>query len=306
MRNTKYVPVSPVGLFPIMDRKPQETGSNTIFIALVIIFVLSILTMIVLQSPFTSSLLVRSGFISVDEVTPPAGPTPAPAVRPLVDTDVTSKITLRSPALGFTLQYPAGWRKRESTLDVVIAPSPDGLAPEERPESALWIGIPADELTTPADLLQAISAQFSPVSSRPGTVTIGGKRWTSLQIRFAAPDLGGDRQATIATTSQNEVSYFLVAIAPVAQWEAVQPTFQQILDSFEFTQQAVLRPTDATPPPTPTPTPTPVVYVVQPGDTLMGIAIRYDVDMDALASRNGINDPRRLRSGQELIIPIRR
>jgi LysM repeat protein len=49
-----------------------------------------------------------------------------------------------------------------------------------------------------------------------------------------------------------------------------------------------------------------VVYEVQSGDTLGGIAVRFGVDMEALANRNGIEDPRRIRTGQQLIIPIRR
>jgi LysM repeat protein len=49
-----------------------------------------------------------------------------------------------------------------------------------------------------------------------------------------------------------------------------------------------------------------VVYVVQSGDTLGGNAVRYGVDLQALMNRNDIDDPRRLRSGQQLIIPIKR
>ena len=95
------------------------------------------------------------------------------------------------------------------------------------------------------------------------------------------------------------------AAAPAAQWNAIQPTFQHIINSFNFTEQAVLRPTDATPPPTPTPTPTPMIYIVQSGDTLLGIALEFGVDVDILAARNGIEVPENLRTGQKLIIPIK-
>lgn len=61
----------------------------------------------------------------------------------------------------------------------------------------------------------------------------------------------------------------------------------------------------ATPPATPTPTvtPTPVVYVVQPGDTLLSIAIGYDIAVESIQTANGIIDPRLLQIGQVLVIP---
>ncbi len=61
-----------------------------------------------------------------------------------------------------------------------------------------------------------------------------------------------------------------------------------------------------TPPPTPTPTatPTPLIYTVQRGDTLLAIARRFGVSVQALQDVNGIVDPRRLQIGQPLIIPL--
>lgn len=54
---------------------------------------------------------------------------------------------------------------------------------------------------------------------------------------------------------------------------------------------------------TPQPTPTPIVYLVQPGDTLIDIAGRFGVSATFLQKVNGILDPRRLQAGQELLIP---
>lgn len=66
----------------------------------------------------------------------------------------------------------------------------------------------------------------------------------------------------------------------------------------------------ATPTPTPTstppPTPTsggPVVYVVQPGDTPIGIASQFNVTVAGLLAYNNISDPTSLRVNQELRIP---
>jgi len=59
-----------------------------------------------------------------------------------------------------------------------------------------------------------------------------------------------------------------------------------------------------TPTAEPSPTPTPIVYVIQSGDTLSGIAAAYGVTVEALQAANGINNPLLLQVGQELIIPI--
>lgn len=44
-------------------------------------------------------------------------------------------------------------------------------------------------------------------------------------------------------------------------------------------------------------------YVVQPGDTLSGIAGTYGISLEALAEFNGIADMNTIAPGQELVIP---
>jgi LysM repeat protein len=67
-----------------------------------------------------------------------------------------------------------------------------------------------------------------------------------------------------------------------------------------------LAPQILTPAPTntPAPTPTPSVHVVQPGDTLLGIALQYDVTLEELYQVNGVLKPELLMIGQEIIIPV--
>lgn len=44
-------------------------------------------------------------------------------------------------------------------------------------------------------------------------------------------------------------------------------------------------------------------YTVQPGDTLYGIAVRFNVTVQALMQANSITDPASLQAGQVLVIP---
>jgi LysM repeat protein len=56
---------------------------------------------------------------------------------------------------------------------------------------------------------------------------------------------------------------------------------------------------------TPTPAENPATYVVQEGDTLYAIALRFDVELDDLIALNGLSDPNDIQTGQELQIPPR-
>jgi LysM repeat protein len=77
-----------------------------------------------------------------------------------------------------------------------------------------------------------------------------------------------------------------------------------------MTVAATARPTSTpapyTPAPTATPTitPTPIIYRITSGDTLLKIAQKFGVSVAGIQDANGLADPRSLRVGQELIIPI--
>ena len=72
------------------------------------------------------------------------------------------------------------------------------------------------------------------------------------------------------------------------------------------TRRATFTPVPATPSTTPTPTatPTPVIYTIAKGDTLIPIARKFGVTVQEIIDANGIDDPRRLSIGQEIIIPV--
>ncbi|MBF8285138.1 MAG: putative lysin domain protein, partial [Anaerolineales bacterium] len=45
------------------------------------------------------------------------------------------------------------------------------------------------------------------------------------------------------------------------------------------------------------------VYVVQPGDTLFKISLKFNVSMPAIMAANGITNPNLIFAGQRLVIP---
>ncbi len=57
------------------------------------------------------------------------------------------------------------------------------------------------------------------------------------------------------------------------------------------------------PPPTPRPTATPIIHVIEPGDTLLGIAGRFQVSVDEIMVANPNLRPQLLQIGQRITIP---
>jgi LysM repeat protein len=69
-----------------------------------------------------------------------------------------------------------------------------------------------------------------------------------------------------------------------------------IFPALAFTETPTVLPTLA-------PTPTPIIYTVQNGDTLIGIAVRHEVSLEAIESANIGIDPGNLQPGQTIVVP---
>jgi LysM repeat protein len=54
----------------------------------------------------------------------------------------------------------------------------------------------------------------------------------------------------------------------------------------------------------PTPLPTPVIHIIEPGDTLIALAVKYGVSVEALQAANGNIQPEALSIGAPLVIPL--
>ncbi|MFQ5612746.1 MAG: LysM peptidoglycan-binding domain-containing protein [Anaerolineae bacterium] len=245
--------------------------------------------------------------------TPTPGPTPVPTDTPVPTATSVPLASYRSPALGFAIDYPNGWLTEEGVSYAAFGPSARALNLEEIRGATLWVSMTADGSPTIPSLLADGLALLPPNAETltEGTVRIGGAAWTSAQVRFFAPGLDGDAVASLAVTLRDDIGYSIIAVAPAEEWNDFSPLFQYAIDTFQFTDIAVAggeRPAGNTPTPAPTatltPTLEPVVYEVQPGDTLGGIAIRFEVEVEDIMAANGLTDPSLLRIGQELIIPV--
>ncbi len=107
------------------------------------------------------------------------------------------------------------------------------------------------------------------------------------------PPTAAPAPAVVATTTPTEISPFVVAtVAPVTP----ASTFSEA-----FVTQEVASLTDNTPVPTAN-TPT-VLYYAQSGDWLPAVAIRFGVDVNAIASPKILPEKGLLDPGTLLIIP---
>ena len=113
---------------------------------------------------------------------------------------------------------------------------------------------------------------------------------------LAACGGGGDSEtATPTTTATTSAGAPIPTASPFAA--EAQPTPEIV---------------PATPTPAPTATPTPAAgsgdgtttYTVEAGDSLYGIAARFDVSADAILQANGMSDGSLILIGQELTIPL--
>lgn len=148
-----------------------------------------------------------------------------------------ASIRFSSPALGFALEYPEDWHKKETRNFVIFSPSAGGLDPDTLVDVALWVGkVPENAPVNTGELLKATQAGF-PAGAElmtEGPIEIGQETWVSQMIRFNEANLCGQAVATLAATVEGGQGYYLVVVAPAEAWNDMQPVFQDMLDTFRF------------------------------------------------------------------------
>jgi LysM repeat protein len=115
--------------------------------------------------------------------------------------------------------------------------------------------------------------------------------WSALQRRGAVV---AEPNAPILTPTFAEVA----SNSPDIQNAVVDQSAVSAVDSADIPSTAI--------PATPVPTEQsgPIVHVVQPGDSMGGISVQYDVSIDEIMAANELDDPNTIFVGQELIISL--
>ena len=276
--------------------------------------------------------------------TPTLVPTPTSPPEPIEPPEPTVFTMFSSEDLGLTLEYPDNWRLKETAELVIFSSAQEGLDPTGPAAPAFWIEKTNEDDQDIPDLLADILASFPADAEtlNKGSISIASQTWTSTQIRYEDKALGGQGISTIAVTIKDGIGYTLVAVAQAELWNDVQPTYQEMINSFRFgAEEPTIAAQDdeersavggtpsaredeeepaegdeeedktntsskeeSIPTPTPTVEAKPVVHIIKSGDTLLAIATTYGVDVDLLTEENGITNPNSLQLGQEIIIPF--
>lgn len=140
----------------------------------------------------------------------------------------------------------------------------------------------------------------TPGGDAPATTTPGSGRGLSALPTPAATGVYPTVSSTISVTHQVKpgeslssiANYYGVLAADIIRANDLKDPNRLVAG------QTLVIPGVATPP-----TPTPIIHVVRPGENLYGIARKYGVSPEALASANGIADYNLIQAGQRLKIP---
>lgn len=168
----------------------------------------------------------------------------------------------------------------EATPEPTTAPDATPAAPvaTEQPAAETPVATPA---ATPVTVTEAPTEAATPVTTTPGThVVQAGENLFRIALRY---NVSVDELA-----KANNITNATIYVG-------------QVLTIPGGTTAPVTQPTPGSADPGSGAT----VHVVQPGENLFRIALRYGLDYNYLASYNGITDPSRVFVGQQIKIPAR-
>ena len=155
-----------------------------------------------------------------------------------------------------------------------------GTPAAQRAHTCLMCDTPLDGMPVQGMLRGVSWPWVIAVAVLAGMVGLGWNTWRTLPRSQPPPEAAPAAGAPTATATTYEL------ITPTA----APPTGTPAISST---------------PTTPTPSPTPLIHVVKRGETLLAIASYYGTKLNKLMEANNLNEEsaRRLRVGQELIIP---
>jgi LysM repeat protein len=195
---------------------------------------------------------------------------------------------------------------------------------------------PAAAATVTTIVPTALQGGESPTSTRPSEVTTIATQPTATPTSGAYSELAGSPEPTTEATATlvptatptsepaasstgtqgttaEETNYivrwgdtlFSIAQRFGTSVDAIKAA-NGLSSDFIIVGQELVIPGDVSVPPETVPPSTggPTVHMVQPGENLFRIALRYGTTVDAIAQANGIVNPWFIYVGQELIIPV--
>jgi LysM repeat protein len=238
--------------------------------------------------------------------TPAAGPAVSPDAMDAVSPAVTAVIT------GTVLPAPSGFVT--GTLPTPVAPAT--LATPTPAAAVLQVGATYGYVVKAGDTLFSIA-----LANNTDVETI--RRLNNLpddtiQVGQVLIVPGTGEPAAQASQDDSAPDAQATPASPVVYTVAAGDNLSGIAAQFNVTWQEVAAANNIPAPYTiyrgqklvipgvqPTPEPTAAVrkHVVQPGETLLGIAVQYDTTTEAIMQANNLSDANFLRVGQELVIP---
>lgn len=123
------------------------------------------------------------------------------------------------------------------------------------------------------------------------------KKWlllTSLVVLWLGTGCGWAGETAVITPVAPLSPTMTAVLVPAV----VSPTPVVLPTETAVTPQVILLPS-----PTPQPTPTPILYTVQAGDTILGIALQWGTTVEQILALNPGVKPELLQIGQQLVLP---
>ncbi|MCY4539471.1 MAG: LysM peptidoglycan-binding domain-containing protein [Chloroflexi bacterium] len=199
-----------------------------------------------------------------------------------------------------------------STQDVAATEEPTATQDPSAADEPTATEIPPSDTPVPTDTAEPTATEESTATDDPPDDTAIAEPYTDTvthtvvendTISAIAFQYGSTEEA-IKDANGLTNSLIVVGQQLIVPINLPNPTETPLPPDQPTPTETPIPPSDTpTPTATPIPTATPVVYIVQTGDTLLGIAVANGTTVEALIQLNGIQNPDQLAVGLVLLIP---
>ena len=197
---------------------------------------------------------------------------------------------------------------RATTIAVPPTPTPEGgfaelIAPTPTPTPTAT----PTEVAMPAIAVAEASPPPTPVpvlTPQLETFPLQPIEWASPTPIPAPPTSIPPAPAGTIYTVRWGDTLFAIATRFGVTVEAIKSANGLSSDTIRVGQQLIIPSAPAPSVPAPPPGGSTTIHIVQPGETLFRIALRYNTTVEAIAQANGISNPWFIYPGQQLTVPL--